>query len=110
MDGGNRGPGDTNWNIRWDTFPSVDYWQGKAETAAKNACRARGGQSVSNVVFGQGHRRHVTGGQDVRRGVDDAGLGWFMRENNDAYPWNYQARQSRTWTATCKKVIRRTRK
>ena len=109
MDGGNRDMGDTTWNILW-TFPSVDYWQDKAETAAKNACRARGGQSVSNVVFGQGHRRHVTGGHDVRRGIDDAGLGWFLRENDNVYAWRYSARQSRTWTATCKKVIRRTRK
>ena len=109
MDGGNRDRGDTNWNIPW-TFPSVEYWQDKAEIQAKAACRARGGQSVSNVVFGQGHRRNVTGANDVRRGIDDAGLGWFVRENNDAYPWKYAARQSRTWEATCKKVIRRTRK
>ena len=108
-DGVTRHAGDTTWDIPW-TFPSTDYWQEKAETQAQNACRARGGQSVSNVVFGQGHRRNVTGANDVRRGVDDAGLGWFVRENNDAYPWNYAARQSRTWTATCKKVIRRTRK
>ncbi len=109
MDGGNRAIGDTTWNIPW-TFPSVEYWQDKAETAAKNACRDQGYPSVSNVVFGQGHRRNVTGGNDVRRGIDDAGLGWFLRENDNAYAWRYSARQSRTWTATCKKVIRRTRK
>ena len=62
------------------------------------------------VDFGKVHRRNVVGTTDVRRGVDGAGLGWFVRENDDAYAWRYQARQSRTWTATCKKTIRRTRK
>ena len=65
---------------------------------------------AAGVDFGKGHRRNVVGTTDVRRGVDDAGLGWFVREDTDTYPWKYQARQSRTWTATCKKVIRRTRK
>ena len=91
--------------------PNTDQWLEIAETVARSVCRAQhGGQSVSNVAFGQGHRRNVTGANDVRRGIDDAGLGWFVRENNDAYPWKYAARQSRTWEATCKKVVRRTRK
>ena len=99
------------WTVDWQTFPTAAYWQEKAATAATAACRARGGQSVSNVAFGRGHdliQQYDRGVADRDRGV---GLGWFFLENDGAYPpFNFRARQSRTWTATCKKVTRRTRR
>ena len=105
MDGGNRGYYAV-WTVNWQTFPTRDYWQDKAESAAAAACRARGRRSVSNVVFGPGHNRHQgSGGIDRDRGV---GLGWFFRDGPNA-GFQYAARQSRTWTATRKKVIRRNR-
>ena len=107
MDGGNRAPGSTTWDIPW-TFPSAAYWQDLAETAAQNACRDRGYPSVSNVVFKEGHSRDrgasLTNDRD--RG---AGLGWYFY-NIGGSNHRFHARQSRTWEATCKKVIRRTRK
>ena len=98
------------WTVDWQTFPTAAYWQEKAASAATAACRARGGDSVSKVAFGQGHnsfQQYDRGVADRDRGV---GLGWFFRENDGALPYNYRARQSRTWTATCKKVTRRTRR
>ena len=95
------------WQVAWATFPSAGYWQDLAETAAKAACRAQGYPSVSNVVFGQGHSTNVgSGNNDKFRGN---GLGWFFY-NRAAPNHRLSARQSRTWTATCKKVVRRTRK
>ena len=93
--------------VAWATFPSAAYWQELAETAAKNACRAQGYPSVSNVVFGQGHNSDVgSGTNDHFRGNY---LGWFFYSRHSTHNW-LSARQSRTWTANCKKTIRRTRK
>ena len=101
-----RGEGPT-WTVAWATFPSAAYWQEIAETQAKAACRAQGYPQVTNVVFGQGHSANVGSGQnDKFRGN---GLGWFFY-NRAAPNHRLSARQSRTWEATCKKVIRRTRK
>ena len=87
--------------------PSGDSWQVRATAAAKSVCRAQyGGQSVSNVVFAASHSRDQTPITNANRGP---GLGWFF--DNQAHPnLRYRARESRSWTATCKKVIRRTRK
>ena len=97
------------WTVPWQTFPSVEYWQDLAETAAKNACRAQGYPQVSNVVFAAGHSRDQgSGTQDWDRGP---GLGWYFRNHPSAgNNHRYSGRQSRTWEATCKKVVRRTRK
>ena len=102
--------GDSNaWTVAWDTFPSAAYWQERAETQAKAACRARGYPQVSNVVFGRGHNndRGVVGGSNDQFRGDY--LGWFFYNRHQSATW-LSARQSRTWEATCKKVIRRTRK
>ena len=107
MDGGSRMPGSPSWTVVWQTFPTTAYWQEKAESAAQNACRARGAQSAINVVFGAGHNvNQGSGNPDFNRG---AGLGWFFRDDPNQNFLNYAARQSRTWRATCKKVIRRSR-
>ena len=96
------------WTVDWATFPSAAYWQDLAETAAKNACRAQGYPQVSNVVVTAGHSRDrgasLTNDRD--RG---AGLGWYFY-NIGGSNHRYHARQSRNWEATCKKVVRRTRK
>ena len=85
-----------------------DDWRDLAATAAGNACRARGGKSVSNVDFGPGHNENPGSGQ-VFHG---ANLGWFFAEEEhflNLGNFRARARQSRTWTATCKKVVRRNR-
>ena len=101
--------GSRNWNsawtLSWETFPAAEYWQGKAETAAVRACRARGGRYVAgSAAFGAGHSDFARSGLN-----HGAGLGWFYVDNDETN-YNHQARQSRTWTATCKKTVRRTRK
>ena len=103
--------GDTaEWTVAWDAFPSAAYWQGIAETAAENACRAQGYPSVSNVVFGQGHNNDPgTNNQPINDRFRGNYLGWFF-VNHHGSANQLAARQSRSWTATCKKVIRRTRK
>ena len=101
------------WTVAWATFPTAEYWQDLAETQAQNACRAQGYPAVTNVVFTAGHDNNRgdlgTGGHviDRQRG---ANLGWFISGDQSGGGLQYAARQSRTWTATCKKVIRRTRK
>ena len=96
--------------IAWQTHRAAE-WQALADTLAEAACRARGYRLVS-ATFGPGH--------DARKGqgtwLPGDNLGWFYSENK----WTefggqgtghaYQAWQSRTWTATCKKTVRRTRK
>ena len=81
-------------------------WRTLAATAADNACRARGARYVAgSAVIGPGHSR------DTGTGAWDHGdeLGWFYWDTDIGANYNYRARQSRTWTATCKKTIRRTR-
>ena len=97
------------WDVAWATFPSVAYWQEIAETAAQNACRAQGYPSVSNVVVRPGHNNDAgskTSTNDRWRGDN---LGWFFVSHHDTRQ-QLAGRQSRNWAATCKKVIRRTRK
>ena len=89
-----------------DATPSLAQWQELAETAAAGSCAARG-YRLSKVVIGPGHSR------DTGVGPRDHGdeLGWFYWNTDTRAGWyNYRARQSRTWTATCKKTIRRTRR
>ena len=95
------------WTLSWETFPSAEYWQTRAETVAVRACQARNAKYVAgSAAFGPGHSDFSRSG--VNRG---AGPGWFYVDNSElATQYNYQARQSRTWTATCKKTIRRTRR
>ena len=94
------------WTLSWETFPAAEYWQTRVETAATRACRARGGRYVAgSAAFGAGHSDFSRSGLN-----HGAGLGWFYVDNDETANYNHQARQSRTWTATCKKTIRRSRK
>ena len=112
----------TNWTLHWQTniitrsgdtdsvsTPSAAWWQGQAETAADAAaarlCQARGAKYVAgSAQFGPGHNHN--------KGSNGDNLGWFYGPNLETggSTYRYQARQSRTWTATCKKVIRRSRR
>ena len=97
------------WSVDWETFPSAAYWQDLAETQAKAACRAQGYPSVSNVVVRPGSNDDPgskTSTNDRWRGDN---LGWFF-VNFHQTANQLAGRQSRNWEATCKKVIRRTRK
>ena len=109
------------WSINWETqvitdnndavvgaaSPDTAGWLELATARAKEICRAQhGGQSVSNVAFGQGHSRDQTPVTARDRGPH---LGWFF-DNHDGAANKFRARQSRTWTATCKKTTRHTRK
>ena len=92
------------WTLAWETFPTAAYWQTRAAAAAARACRARGARYVAgSAAFGPGHSAARSG---LNRGT---GLGWFYVDNEDGVNSNYQARESRTWTATCKKTVRRNR-
>ena len=91
--------------------PNTDQWLEIAETVARSVCRAQhGGQAVSNVAIGRGHNRVV--GNTDQSNLDFTGehLGWFHHDLNNGPAYSHRARQSRSWTATCKKTIRRTRK
>ena len=97
--------------IDWQTH-RADAWQELADTVAAAACGARG-YRLARATFGPGHddRKGNLGG----RPGDN--LGWFYTENRwtelggpPGAGHSYQAWQSRTWTATCKKVIRRARR
>ena len=112
----------SGWRINWETqaftgarsgFASPDNagWLELATARAKEVCRAQhGGQSVSNVAFGRGHNRVI--GNTDHNNLDFTGehLGWFHDNLSTQGNQKHRARQSRSWTATCKKTIRRTRK
>ena len=93
---------------------STAWWQEQAAAAATAACRARGARYVAGSAdFGAGHSNNRGSGVQF----SGNGLGWFYDTTTALEPsppynrfWRTQARQSRTWTATCKKVIRRNRK
>ena len=98
--------------VRGTSPLNADWWQGQAEIAATAACRARGARyAAGSADFGPGHDGNQPGVSD-RAHYTGPGLGWFnAKRRNDANTADkFKARQSRTWTATCKKTIRRTRK
>ena len=103
---------DNNGNaVARDARPSADQWLALAAAAADQACRARGARYVAgSAEFGPGHSDDKGAGN----WYVGENLGWFyhldphQNVNVDAHA--FRARQSRTWSATCKKVIRRTRK
>ena len=92
--------------------PTTDQWLELAETQARAVCRAQhGGQSVSNVVLKRGHNQDQGHSLTSHANYTGKYLGWFYYDPTaPGYPYSSRARQSRTWTATCKKAIRRTRK
>ena len=90
--------------------PNNDWWQGQAVAAAERACRDRGARYVADSArLGEGHSEgRGAGAQDI-----GPGLGLFFRRiphPSVSNAFRYATRQSRTWEATCKKTIRRTRK
>ena len=121
-----RGSNGNGWVLNWETQvvtntagnnvlgtgrPNSEQWQEIAETAAKNACRAQGYPQVTNVVFGRGHNRDRDETDTGHADYTGVYLRWFFHDPAlGAGNHRARARQSRTWTATCKKVIRRTRK
>ena len=93
--------------------PNTAEWLAMAADAATAACRARGARYVAGSAdFGAGHSNNRGTGQNDH----GSNLGWFYTTRSTLHPtenvlyWRSKARQSRTWTATCKKVIRRNRK
>ena len=89
--------------------PSSAEWLEMAEAAAKRACRAQGYPQVTNVAFHAGHNGNNEG-STMSADYKGEGLGFLLSENSGGNNHRYEMRQSRTWSATCKKVIRRTRK
>ena len=124
--------GDTWREVTWDTniryyrssptgargnaygsaTPNTAWWQGQAAAAANSACRARGARPIaSSVAFGPGHSEDNGGSGRTALNWIGTGLGFYLHEitGGPSGTVRYQARQSRTWSATCKKVIRRNR-
>ena len=91
--------------IDWRTH-RADQWQELADEVAGAACRSRG-YRLAKANFGPGHDDRK--GNSFWRPGDN--LGWFYSDDQDGgADHQYEAWQSRTWTATCKKTIRRTRR
>ena len=91
--------------------PSAAQWLALAVTAADGACRARGARYVDGSAdFGAGHSRD-SGGGGIRTHAHytGMGLGWFLHRGTQGSAHRYRARQSRTWTGTCIKRVRRNR-
>ena len=109
----------TSWTLDWETntvtrsgeanhqaTPSLAQWQELLTAGATRVCRSRRARYVAgSAVSGPGHSREAGDGVFANGG----GLGWFYWDTDDGANYNYRARQSRTWTATCKKTVRRTR-
>ena len=90
--------------------PNTAGWLALVETKANQACRARGARYANgSAALRPGHSNNRGASQNDH----GSNLGWFYvdTENTQTSGWYMtKARQSRTWTATCKKVIRRNRK
>ena len=84
-------------------------WMAQAEAIADRACRARDARYVAGSAdFGRGHNND-TGANNQWHGDN---LGWFFdneQHSTNMNSYRARARQSRTWTATCKKTVRRNR-
>ena len=105
------------WQRHWQrdkdhyqTGPGAAGWQQLATDVARRACRAQGsGYAVVGVHFHEGHNE-IPGVGNQHRGDH---LGWFFQDTDGdltTAPYTLQARESRTWSATCKKTIRRARR
>ena len=108
---GNGGPAAASGNTLTEAG-----WIAKAETAAIAACKAKGGKYVKGSAdFGMGHNRDSGVGGDPLF-YKGPGHGWFYAKaghsvlslrNSQFY---YKARESRTWSATCTKRVRGSRR
>ena len=110
----------TGWTLDWQTnritrtgeadssaAPSLVQWQELLVAGAVRVCRSRGARYVAgSAVIGPGHSR------DKGSGNRDHGdhLGWFYWDVQAGVELKLRGRQSRTWTATCKKTVRRSRR
>ena len=98
-----------NGNFVQTARPNTDQWLAMATDAANAVCRSRGARYVAgSAALGPGHSDNRGGGANDH----GSNLGWFYdsREHDSSPGWyRTKARQSRTWTATCKKTIRRKR-
>ena len=91
----------TDWTRDWRTSPDRGTdWQMLAETVAAKACRALG-YRLDSAAFGQGHSNDAGIGAEFHGN----GLGWFYRNRASSPNVRYQARQSRTWSATCVETV-----
>ena len=95
--------GNHDWRTSPDPFGT--NWQELAETAAAGACAARG-YRLGRVAVGPGHDNDKDEQGSWSQGDN---LGWFYRNTRTDGNSRYAARQSRTWTATCTKKVRRSR-
>ena len=120
------GTSSVNWDMDWRTSAltrrsgqtrtpaglgsiTPAQWRTLAEPLGVAACQVRGAQYVAGSAdFGRGHNND-TGENNEWHGDN---LGWFYeQEEHQTSPGAFraQARQSRTWTAACKKTVRRNR-
>ena len=93
-----------------DAWPGTELWMQWAAAAADRACRDQGYQYITgSAAIGPSHSENRGSGAPDDRGE---GLGFFFRQvwNSGNTAYSYQTRQSRTWTARCKKVIRGSRR
>ena len=87
--------------------PTTAEWTALAAAAADRACRDQGYRyAAGSAQIGMGH-------SNDRGPISDdlgPGLGFFLRKVTSGANFQYHGRQSRTWTATCKKVLRGSRR
>ena len=121
-----------DWRTRARTFgtqnPAVaggsslseDQWIAKSEAAAKRECKALGGgykYERGTADFGMGHSDEVGGGINMVEFMGN-GHGWYYdyRRQSEVTPggsanhYQSKARESRTWSATCFKKVRGSRR
>ena len=129
-----RNQSDNTWRFDWRTRertfgtqnPAVaggsslseDQWIAKAAEAARRECRAQGGRYVNGSAdFGMGHSDEVGAGINNVEFMGN-GHGWFydyqrqseVINGGSANHYNSKARESRTWSATCSKKVRGSRR
>ena len=90
-----------------EVSPNTAWWLEQAAAAADRACRDQGYRyAAGSAQFGPGHSNdRGSGTTEIGRG-----LGLFQRAQASGGAYTYPTRQSRTWSATCKKVIRGSRR
>ena len=114
--------GQTNWQFHWRTRAitgdwnaggtlsgntlSEQGWKDLAEAAVIAECKRRGMKYVKGSAdFGRGHNANVTGNDGGFSKSDHHG--WFFTMSATTGASRRQARESRTWSGTCFKKVRR---
>ena len=107
-----RGTGYNGASLNWEDSPGIGPgvrqamvdWQQMAEDAVEAACQAQNAGRVESATFGMGH----SNGRGTGVGDYGGGLGWFYFDREQNANFQYDARQSRTWSGVCvKRVVRR---